>query len=341
MSCFLSGYLADIWGKTKISFYAFLVALLGGAVALISPSLELLILGRFLMGVGLTAAPVLGMAILQERLPEERTLKVFGMMGIIFAVVPGIAPVVGGIMDNAFGWRSNFYIIFLMILTAVALTHFFLEKDTDVQPTTISRNKYHIFKTYGTILSNRTFLAYSIVTPLIYAGEWSTFAFLPFYAEQYLNLDSDAYGLFLGGIIIWYGAGSFIGGRVVKYIGIDRAIYLSLIVALIGSGLLLGIAFVSPASTVLIYMALSLYFLAFGILFPTAVPKALGAFTTLKSSASGLRAMMITITGLLATYAAEVMDDSKLYHLAGFMVIASVAALGSFMMLCPPEEQKN
>lgn len=338
MSCFVSGYLADLWGKTKICFYGFVIALVGSIIALTAQTLEILIIGRFLMGFGAAVAPFVGMAILQEQLPEEQTVKVFGMMGVAFAVIPGLAPIVGGFLDSLLGWRSNFYVIVLMMFISLILVHFFLEEEKSLRGVTHAK-KDHIFKAYGKVLSNRTFLAYSLVIPFIHAGEWAIFSFLPFYAEQHLNLTSDLYGLFLGGMVIWFGMGSFLGGKFAKHIGIDKSLLISLILAIFGGAMMLLTALMLPTSAFMIYISCSLYFMAFGILFPTSVPKALSVFKVLKSSASAIRGLMVTLVGFIATYVAEVMDDSKLYQLACFILFVSLMALVSFILLKPKPTQ--
>lgn len=334
ISCFVSGYLADLWGKTKICLYGFLVALVGSVIALTAQSLDALIIGRFFMGCGAAVGPYVGMAILQEELSEEKAVKVFGIMGIVFAVVPGLAPILGGLLDSLLGWRSNFWVILLMICISVFLIHFVLEREKSVKNDEGLSND-HIFRAYGKVLSNRTFFAYSLATPLIHAGEWATFSFLPFYAEEHLNLSSDEYGLFLGGMVIWFGMGSFLGGRFSKLIGIDNSILFSLFLSIFAGGMMLMTSLFIPSSLVMIYMSCSLYFMAFGILFPTSIPRALSAFKVLKSSASALRGLMTTFVGFIATYVAEVMDDTKLYQLACFILFVSLMALVSFVLLKP------
>ena len=331
ISCFGVGYLADIWGKTRICIYGLLVALVGGVFSLTSQSLDVLIFGRFLMGCGGVVGPVVGVAILQDSLPEDKVVKVFGIMGVVFAVVPGLAPMLGGFLDTTYGWRSNFYVIFFMIFVALITTYFFLEEGKTSKPKPLASGG--ILKAYKTILTNRTFMAYSLMIPIIYAGEWATFSFLPFYAEEYLNLSSDMYGLYLGGIIVWYGAGSLLGGRFITRFGVDNALFVSLICAVCGGALLVFSATFAPTSAVMIYIACSVYFMSFGFLYPTSVPKALSVFDELKSTASSVRGVMVTIVAFLATFAAELMDESNLYQLAFFVLAAAVTALVTFSYL--------
>ena len=334
-SCLVAGYLADRFGKTRVSVYGALIAVGGALLCFLAPTLELLIAGRFILGVGGAVAPVVGMSILQERLTEEQAFKIFGFMGAAFSIIPATAPILGGYVDVHLGWQVNFLIIFGMMLVSLIGLYFFLEPSGQKKIGKVSpSSKISFVQGYKEVLSHKTFLAYALLNPILFAGEWALLSFMPFYAERAFQMDSDAYGLFLGGLIFWYGIGSFLGGRLSKKFGIDTTIYLGILMSLIGTLSLVILIWVLPeVGILLVYGTLSLFFGGFGILFPASVPKALSVFTTLKSTASSVRGVLVTFVGLLGTYAAELMDESNLSHLSVFMFLISVLALASFVGL--------
>ncbi len=329
ISCFFCGYLADRWGKTRISNYGSLLAFAGALLSLLAPNLESLIAGRFFLGMGSSVAPVVGLAILQESLPEEKTLKVFGMMGIAFAAIPAVAPVVGGIMDSHFGWRSNFFIIMILMLATLVLNYLFLES---VKPSQ-HQHKTSLIESYKQVLFNREYMAYATVNPILYAGEWALFSVLPFYTHQFLDMDADTYGWFLGAMIVWFAIGSYLGGKLVKYFGIDRVIWGGYAGAALGGLTILFTSFVFPSSVIMIYVGSSLFILCFGLMYPASVPKALSIFTHLKGTASSIRGMLITMVSFLGTSAAVLIDDSQLSQLAWFVLGVVLIGFSMFVIL--------
>lgn len=332
ISCFFSGYLADQWGKTKISNYGSLLAFAGALLSLLAPNLEGLIAGRFILGMGSSIAPVVGLAILQENLPEEKTLKVFGMMGIAFAAIPAIAPVIGGMMDSRFGWRSNFLIIMVLMLTTLLQNYFFLEPGKPLNNAKI-KEKSSLAASYKEVIFNRDFMAYALINPILYGGEWVIVSVLPFYSNQKLNMDADTYGWFLGTMLVWYAGGSYTGGRVAPHIGSNKVIYIGYAGSFISGLWLLFTAFAFPLSAYLIYLGSSLFMLSFGLMYPVSVPKALSVFTHLKGTASSVRGMLITLVGFLGTSAAVLIDDTQLSQLAWSILLVTAAGFISFILL--------
>ncbi len=77
-----------------------------------------LILARMLQGVCAGAGPALGRAILRDLYSGEKLTRSLAAVAASVALSPMLGPVVGGYLQTAFGWRSNF--VFLTV-AAVAL----------------------------------------------------------------------------------------------------------------------------------------------------------------------------------------------------------------------------
>ncbi len=210
-SSLLAGYLADLYGKRRVMLIGMVIAVIGGLIAPVANSIDLLIFSRFLQGLGGAVGPAVGFSIIQDTFPEKKAIKIFGIMGMAFAIIPAFAPVLGGFINEFFGWQANFIVILALMVGSLICIWLLLPVD---QPRPEDSKKQNLLQTYKTILTNRNFLVYALLVPLLYSGEWCALSFLPFYLQQKLGLSSDLYGVFIGATIVWYAVGSAIGSKI-------------------------------------------------------------------------------------------------------------------------------
>ena len=77
-------------------------------------SIETLIAARFVQAVGGSGASVLARAVVRDMYEGTRIGRELARMAAIMALAPLVAPLIGGVLETAFGWRSNFVVLFLL-----------------------------------------------------------------------------------------------------------------------------------------------------------------------------------------------------------------------------------
>ena len=75
-------------------------------------SIETLIAARFVQAVGGSGASVLARAVVRDMYEGTRVGRELSRMAAIMALAPLVAPLIGGVLQTAFGWRSNFVALF-------------------------------------------------------------------------------------------------------------------------------------------------------------------------------------------------------------------------------------
>ena len=128
-------------------------------------------------------------------------------------------------------------------------------------------------------------------------------------------------------ILIWYAIGSLCGDKVAKKIGDHHGTYVALSLTISGALCFLLVAFVYPTSLYFIWFSLSLYSLGFGMNFPLTVSRALALFENLRTTASSLRFLFITLFSFIGAYVAKFLDDDHLKPLSCYLLIASLLPL--------------
>ncbi|MBK7726517.1 MAG: MFS transporter [Dehalococcoidia bacterium] len=102
------GPASDRFGRRPVLIAGLGLYILGGFLALFSVSVETLLAGRIIQGLGGGAGPAIASAIIIDVYKKERALKALAAMTVVTALAPMLAPIAGGFLHDWFGWRSVF-----------------------------------------------------------------------------------------------------------------------------------------------------------------------------------------------------------------------------------------
>jgi len=116
------GKLADIHGRKRIFTYGVAIYTAASLLAALSPTIQFLILGSFLQGLGCALIFATGTALLSSVYPADHRGAAFGFF--ITAVYVGLflGPHLGGFLVQNLGWRSIFFFnvpLGLILLTLI------------------------------------------------------------------------------------------------------------------------------------------------------------------------------------------------------------------------------
>ncbi len=100
---------------------AILYAIASLALAL-SPSIELMAAGRFVQAIGACAGAVIARAVVRDRFDMQESARIFSLMFLVLAVAPMLAPSLGAVLLDLFGWQSIFLVLTAFgVVSAVAV----------------------------------------------------------------------------------------------------------------------------------------------------------------------------------------------------------------------------
>lgn len=110
------GPIANQWGRKPALYIGIAVATLGSLFSILaSPvdSFPLLIAGRLLEALGSSAGLVVCFTIIHDFYYPLEARRVTSLMMIAFAIVPGVAIAIGGVLAQYIYWQACFYFLFL------------------------------------------------------------------------------------------------------------------------------------------------------------------------------------------------------------------------------------
>jgi len=104
------GKLADIWGRKRMLLFGNIFFTCSTLLCAFAPSSFMLIASRFLQGFGSAMILSSGMAIVISAFPPEKRGTIIGWNTSATYVGLSAAPLLGGILTQALGWQSLFFI---------------------------------------------------------------------------------------------------------------------------------------------------------------------------------------------------------------------------------------
>ena len=108
------GPISDAYGRRSILMLGIIIFLIGTTICSVATSSEVLIVGRFIQAFGGVAGVVLGRAIIRDVYSREKAASALGYVTTVMVIAPMIAPPLGGILQDLFGWRSIFYLMMIV-----------------------------------------------------------------------------------------------------------------------------------------------------------------------------------------------------------------------------------
>tara|TARA_B110001450_G_scaffold31941_1_gene27808 strand:- start:1162 stop:2349 length:1188 start_codon:yes stop_codon:yes gene_type:complete len=112
------GPLSDTFGRKKIIITGLLLFILSSFVCVFSKTLEMMILGRILQGIALSAPRTISISMIRDSYEGDYMAKIMSFVTVIFIIVPTIAPALGKLILDNYSWQAIFYsqLIFVAII---------------------------------------------------------------------------------------------------------------------------------------------------------------------------------------------------------------------------------
>jgi MFS transporter, DHA2 family, methylenomycin A resistance protein len=118
------GSLANRYGAKTVYMGGLTLFVLASLLCALAPSGAILVTGRLLQGVGAAFFMPSSLSLLAYAYPDEKKrAKMFGIWSAIVSVASGLGPFIGGVLVEACGWRSIFFINLPIGILGLFMTH--------------------------------------------------------------------------------------------------------------------------------------------------------------------------------------------------------------------------
>jgi DHA1 family bicyclomycin/chloramphenicol resistance-like MFS transporter len=191
---------------------------------------------------------------------------------------------IGGYIDETFGWRAVIGLTLALALAAAALIWADLGETNRAPSTSFGAQ----FRAYPELIRSQRFWGYALTSAL---ASGAFFAFLgggPWVATQVLGMSPSQLGLHFGFIAVGYMFGNFMSGRYASRVGINRMMLLGGIITSLGLAATLGLLALGDITPVGFFGTVMFVGLGNGLVLPSAKAGIVSVRPHLAGSASGL-----------------------------------------------------
>lgn len=152
------GSLSDRYGRRPVLLSGLCLFLVGSAISAVADSIGVLVVGRLVQAVGAGCGITLVRAIAQDVYGSARLVKAIAYLTMAYTIGPMIAPMVGGVLIDALGWRSVFG--FALGAGGLIALGAYLAVFESRPPSSATRSGGNVLANYWTLLRHPRFTAF-------------------------------------------------------------------------------------------------------------------------------------------------------------------------------------
>ena len=321
------GPMSDSMGRKPVVYMGFVVFILASFMCVAATSLEVMIAGRILQGIGLSAPRTNAIAIIRDMYSGDYMARIMSFVTVVFLLIPIIAPAMGKLVLDHFDWQSIFYI---QVLFSVLVSLWFWRKqpETLAVPDRVRFSNRVFLNGFKEVLQNKKTMGYTIISGFI-VGSFLVYlsSSQQIFQEQF-DLKNEFPYIFAG-LAIAIGVAIFLNGILVLRIGMERLVTLALF-AFFGISILYVVLFYgrpNPGIEVLLGF-FAVQFFAIGFLFGNLRALAMEPVGHIAGIAAAITGFLSTMMAVpISTFIGRYISDTALPLFIGFLVCGLISVL--------------
>ncbi len=320
------GPLSDALGRKKPLMIALGLFLAGSLVTVFAQSFNLMLWGRILQGLGSGGCFTLGTAIIFDAFQKEKAIRATNNLFTIIPIIMSGAPMLGGYLNNTYGFRSNFLAIAVFVLLSFIVCLFFFDETLPKEKRTDFELKSTL-KDFKLALCSLPFWQMTFATSLLFAGYIAFLSGTSVLFVVEFGMSKTIFPFIQGAILAGWVMGSLLLNRAIAKWGILPIKKAGTILSAVGGVVLLIMTFIAPRDPYLLTSGVVIY--AFGANWVTGLyfPEGMEILPHIKGiCASLLTSARLLISALIIGLTSS-LYNATIYPLAAVVVGTIVAML--------------
>lgn len=321
----LFGPLSDAKGRKPSVYLGFGIFIIASAVCIYAKSLEVMIVGRILQGIGLSAPRTICIAIIRDLFDGDYMARIMSFVTVVFLLIPIVAPAMGQVILDAYNWQAIF-IVQVMISCIVAIWFWKRQKETLRIAYRIPFSLDRITSGFKETLKYQRTMGFTIIQGFI-VGSFLVYlsASQQIFQNQYGLVNEFPY--IFAGLAIAIGSAIFLNGTFVVRFGMEKLVTWSLTGFFIVSVIYLVLFHqVARPSIFILVGFFALQFFCIGFLFGNLRALAMqpvGHIAGIGAAITGLISTLMAVP--ISTFIGKYIQTSTLPLFIGFSVCSAIS----------------
>ena len=325
-----AGLISDRIGRLPVLYGGITIFTTAGIVCAATNNIELLLLARFVQGLGGSVGVVISKAIVRDIASGIQAARLMSIMVMIFTAAPMLAPIVGAFLVAAWGWRAPFLavvafgvLILLGVNTALQETHRPTRRVHPVHQLSLSLKEFfsHRRSVFGLLL---------LILPA--AGFIAVITASSAIVIEIYGFPVQAFGFIFA---IWGFSilvASIISRHLVVAHGVLRMVGLGAILIGVASLQLLIIAWLGQANFWLFWGNVCLFGFGVGFLMPNATALALDPVPQIAGVAASIIGTVQSLSSTAGALISSALYDGTIRNVSIMLGVAGVATTATFLL---------
>lgn len=231
------GPLADKYGRRPIAITGIVIYGVCSMLSAITPNYEFFLLSRLGQGFGACAISVTAFACVRDRFDALHSGVIFSYLNSTICCIPALAPLLGSVLTESFGWRSNFEVLAAFAVIAGGFITYSLP---ETRPeTTVQYKKLITLARFSPVIKHPVFLFNSLIVMLAMTAILIYVTNAPAWLMVHLQLEQSAF-------VFWFSLNAavniiacFLAPKVLITYGVRIGVGLGMLILVIAGCLML------------------------------------------------------------------------------------------------------
>jgi DHA1 family bicyclomycin/chloramphenicol resistance-like MFS transporter len=333
------GPLSDGLGRKPIVYMGFALFIGASFICVNATSLEMMVIGRILQGIGLSAPRTISIAIIRDMYSGDYMARIMSFVTVVFILVPVVAPALGKFVLDYYNWHGIFYI---QVIISLVVSFWFWKR----QPETLSVENKKVFSKKGFIGEFKELLKFKKTIGFTVISGFITGSFMVYlsssqqiFQNQYELKEEFPY--IFAGLAIAIGAAVFSNGVLVLKYGMEKLITVALVSFFVVSASYVALFYNTPNPDVrILLLFFALQFFSIGFLFGNVRAMAMEPVGHIAGIAAAVTGFISTIMAVpISIFIGRFIKETALPLFVGFS-ICSALAVGLLFYLKMDEKRR-
>jgi DHA1 family bicyclomycin/chloramphenicol resistance-like MFS transporter len=328
----LYGPIADRHGRKRPLLVGCAIYTLASLACALASSIASLIGLRFAQALGGCAGMVIARSVVRDLFDERNSARMYSFLMLVMGLAPITAPLIGGQLLLAFGWRAMFWLLGGFGLLCVLMVTFALPETLPAERR-VRAGLWQALEIYWRLLLDRRFVGYALTGGFVTAGMFAYISGSPFVFIELYGVAPQHYGWIFGanafGLVI---ASQINRWLLVRYRG-ETILTVTLAVTAAAGLLLALVAITGFGGFVSLLVPLFVFVASVGLVGPNTAAAALAPYGSVAGSASALMGMLQFIVGAVAGALVGTLYNGTAVPMAAVIAGCGMAALLIFQAL--------
>ncbi len=327
-----AGPVSDRYGRRRTLIAATALAVAASIACALAPSVELLIAARALQAIAVAACSAVPRALVRDLYSGNEAARMLSLMGVVLGVSPLVAPMVGALLHDAWGWRSTFAFLALYAAVALAAIHRGL-------PETLHAADHRalapraMLGNFARLLRSRSYVGYFLVAAFMFCGLFAFIAGSAYVFVSVMDAGEKGFGLLFGAAMLGNITGASIGSRVVRRLGIDRVIRFATAQAALAATVMAALAWLGVQHPAAVVVPMFFFMASLMMVLPQAMAGGMTPFPEIAGAAASLQAFGQFVFASTAALVVGLSFDHTTRPMTTAIAVSALLAFAASRML--------